>query len=199
MDADHPRPHPLAEPAGTEAGARRPDVARRRLDLSRFEDERRLLYRLSRVIFADNFLYTEIAEEDFLALYTGARRLLDPDLVQFAAAPDGQPVGFLFAYPDRFQAVAAMRGERGPLALVRYLRHRRTDTVDFKTLGVLPEHRRSGVAAALMGQGHLEALRKGYRTANHCLFREGNPSGRMDGGAGRVLRSYHLYQWGGGG
>ncbi|HYG64709.1 MAG TPA: GNAT family N-acetyltransferase, partial [Thermoanaerobaculia bacterium] len=135
----------------------------RRLDLSRFEDELRLLYRLSRVIFADNFLYTEIAEEDFLALYTGARRLLDPDLVQFAAAPDGQPVGFLFAYPDRFQAVAAMRGERGPLALVRYLRHRRTDTVDFKTLGVLPEHRRSGVAAALMGQGHLEALRKGYR------------------------------------
>jgi GNAT superfamily N-acetyltransferase len=104
-------------------------------------------------------------------------------------------VGFLFAYPDRFRAVAAMRGERGPLALLRYLRHRHTDAVDFKTLGVLPEHRRAGVAAALMCQGHLDALRKGYRLANHCLFREGNPSGEMDGGAGRVLRRYNLYRW----
>jgi GNAT superfamily N-acetyltransferase len=125
--------------------------------------------------------------------------LLDSDLVWFAHAPDDEPVGFLFAYPDRFRAVAAMRGRRGLLAKLRFLLHRNeAEAVDFKTLGVLPAHRRSGIAAALMYQGHRKALDKGYRLANHCLFREGNPSGDMDGGAGRVLRRYHLYQWRGG-
>jgi GNAT superfamily N-acetyltransferase len=166
----------------------------RRLAMGRFMEELRLLYRLSRTIFAGNFLYTEIPEEDFLALYAGSRGLLDPDLVLFARSPEGEDIGFLFAYPDRFQAVAAMRGSRGLFAKLRFLRHRgATDAVDFKTLGVLPEHRRAGVAALLMHEGHLRAQGKGYDLANHCLFREGNPSGDLDGGAGRILRRYHLY------
>ena len=166
------------------------------LDMDRFEDELRLLYRLSTAIFAGNFLYTEIPESEFLALYTGSRPILDPDLVWFARSAVGEDVGFLFAYPDRFRAVAAMRGRRSLLAKLRFLRHRHeADAVDFKTLGVLPGHRRSGLAAALMYQGHRVAQEKGWRTANHCLFREGNPSGEMDGGSGRLLRRYHLYRY----
>lgn len=167
----------------------------RKLDPRRFDDELRTIYRISRVIFARNFLYTEIPEDEFLQLYAGARRLLDPDLVWFARSPAGEDVGFLFAYPDRFRAVAAMRGRRGPVALLRFLaRQNEADAVNMKTIGVLPEHRRAGLGAALMGQGHRVALEKGYRLANHCLFREGNPSGEMDGGTGRVLRTYHLYR-----
>ncbi len=165
------------------------------LDPGRFQEELRRLYRLSREIFADNFLYTEISEEDFVALYAGSKALLDPDLVLFARSPEGGDAGFLFAYPDRFQAVKAMRGSRGLLAKLRFLRHRsEAEAVDFKTLGVLPEHRRAGVAALLMHEGHLRAQGKGYRLANHCLFREGNPSGDLDGGAGRIFRRYHLYE-----
>ncbi|HVR98531.1 MAG TPA: hypothetical protein VMW27_18090 [Thermoanaerobaculia bacterium] len=174
----------------------------RRIDLRRFEEELRCIYRLSIAIFSRNFLYTEIAEREFLELYAGSKPLLDSDLVWFAhalQAPDNEPVGFLFSYPDRFQAVAAMRGRRDLLAKLRFLLHRHeAEAVDFKTLGVLPAHRRSGIAAALMYQGHRKALDKGYRLANHCLFREGNPSGEMDGGTGRILRRYHLYQWRGG-
>lgn len=170
----------------------------RRLEMGRFEEELRLLYRLSTAIFAGNFLYTGISEEEFLALYAGSRPVLDPDLVWFASTAGGEDVGFLFAFPDRFRAVAAMRGRRNLLAKLRFLLHRNeADAVDFKTLGVLPEHRRSGLAAALMCQGHRVAVEKGYRTANHCLFREGNPSGEMDGGTGRLLRRYHLYSFDG--
>ena len=143
----------------------------RSLDRSRFRDELRTIYELSRRIFARNFLYTEISEDDFLRLYDGAERLVDPDLVLFAHAPDGEAVGFLFAYPDQGGAV------------------------DFKTLGVLPEHRRSGVAAALFHEGHRRAVEKGHRVAIHCLFKEGNPSGELDGGAGSLLRTYHLYRY----
>lgn len=167
----------------------------RRLDPRRLRQELGTIYRISVRIFARNFLYTDIPEEEFLALYGGARSLLDPDLVWFAQAPGGDDVAFLFAYPDRFRAVAAMRGRRHPLALLRYLRHRgEADAVNMKTLGVLPEHRRAGLAAALMGQAHRIAQEKGYRFANHCLFRAGNPSGDLDGGTGRVMRNYHLYR-----
>ena len=168
----------------------------RRLDPSRFEAELGVIYELSRRIFSRNFLYTEISEAEFVRLYAGARALLDPDLVLFARSPAGEDAGFLFAYPDLFRAVAAMRGERGLLAKLRFLRHRReVDAVDFKTLGVLPEHRRSGVAAALFHEGHRRAVEKGYVHANHCLYKEGNPSGDLDGGQGRVMREYRLYEW----
>jgi len=168
----------------------------RPLDPSRFKAELGVIYELSRRIFACNFLYTEIPRAEFVKLYAGARSLLDPDLVLFARSPEGEDVGFLFAYADRFRAVAAMRGQRGLLAKLRYLRHRKqVDAVDFKTLGVLPEHRRSGVAAALFHEGHRRALERGYRRANHCLYKEGNPSGDLDGGAGTLLREYRLYEW----
>jgi hypothetical protein len=169
----------------------------RRLEPRRFRDELRRIYALSRAIFSRNFLYTDIPEEEFLSLYAGARSLIDPDFVLIAQAPSGEDAGFLFAFPDRFRAVAAMRGRRDPLALVRFLLHRHeVDAVNFKTIGVMPAHRKSGLGAALMGQGHRVALEKGYRAANHCLFREGNPSGEMDGGTGRVMRRYHLYRLG---
>lgn len=190
-----------ADPADVVAHLRpRAEAARaagyrvRKLDLSRFTEELRLLYRLSQATFAGSFLHTEIPEEDFLSLYTGSRGLLDPDLVLFARSPQGEDAGFLFAYPDCFQAVAAMRGSRGLFAKLRFLRYRNdTEAVDFRTVGVLPEHRRAGVAALLLHEGHLRAQGKGYSLANHCLLQEGNPAGEMDGGAGRVLRRYNLY------
>lgn len=159
-----------------------------------FEDELAVIYELSRVVFADNFLYTEISEDEFISLYTGARALIDPGLIWFARSPEGEDVGFLFAYPDHFQAVAAMRGSRGLAARLRFLWDRRNPTtVNVKTLGVLPEHRRSGVGAALMHRVHIEALERGLHRANHCLFREGNPSGGMAGEEAKLLRRYHLY------
>jgi GNAT superfamily N-acetyltransferase len=167
----------------------------RRFDPARFREELGRIYRMSRVLFAGNFLYTEITEEAFFALYAGARSLLDPDLIWFAQAPGGGDAGFLFAFPDRFRAVAAMRGRRGPLAILRFFLHRNeAEAVNFKTLGVMPGHRRAGLASALMWQGHRIALDKGYRAANHCLFREGNPSGELDAGSARVMRRYHLYR-----
>lgn len=184
----------LLEPKRVEAFAA--GYRLRPLDLDRFDEELRLIYRLSRVIFAGNFLYTEIPEDEFLALYAAARRLLHPRLVWFARSPEGEDVGFLFAFPDRFRAVAAMRGRRGTLAKIRYLmRRNEVDAVNFKTIGVLPGHRRSGLAGALMCQGHREAVALGFRRGNHCLFREGNPSGVLDAGTGRLLRRYHLYRY----
>jgi GNAT superfamily N-acetyltransferase len=170
------------------------------LRLDRFEHELGRIHALSVAIFRGNFLYNEISPERFVEHYRDARRLVDPDLVRFAVAPDGSDAGFIFAYPDRFRAVAAMKGRRGPLAMLRYLALRnRAEAVNLKTLGVLQSHRRSGVGAALMYEGYRGAAEKGYQRVNLCLFMEGNPSGGLEGGLARPLRTYALYSRSAGG
>jgi GNAT superfamily N-acetyltransferase len=167
-----------------------------KLRVERFDRELERLYELSCNIFRGNFLYSEIPRKRFVELYSGARQLVDPDLVCFAVAPDGEDAGFLFAMPDRFRAVAALRGSKGPMAKLRFLALRnRTDTVNLKSLGVLERHQRYGVGTALMYHGYKTSMDKGYRAANMCLILEDNPSGTLHGGKRNVLRRYHLYRW----
>ena len=168
----------------------------RPLALDRYEDELETVYELSKSIFADNLLYEPISLVDFLALYEPARSLLDPELVWFALSPGGDPVGFGFSIVDFHRAVTAMRGSRSLLAKLRFLLARgKADAVNVKSLGVVKEHRRSGVAGALIGRTYEAMLRKGFRRATLCLIRDGNPSGRLDGGKGRILRRYSLYRY----
>ena len=166
----------------------------RSLDPSRFEEELDVLFSLTRAGFAGNLLYTDIPRADFVGMYAGTRALIDPDLVCLASTSAGEPAGFLFAIPDRHRAVAAMRGSRGLPARVRYWLRRHTDTVNMKTIGVVPEHRRGGLASALCHHVYAAAARKGYRRANLCLIRDGNPSAALDADLGRVSRRYVLYQ-----
>jgi GNAT superfamily N-acetyltransferase len=160
----------------------------------RFDDELRMLYDVSREVFPQNLLYEDIDWEDFRGLYSATRSIIDKDLVWFATAPDGQCAGFLFTYRDLHRAVAAMQGRRGPIAKLRFwLRRGGADAVNLKSFGVLPRFRRSGIGVALVCQVYQQMLEMGYHKANLCLIREGNPSGRMDGGQGRLLRRYVLY------
>lgn len=165
------------------------------LDPRRFEEGLDRIYDLTVRCFHESYLYTEISRADFRALYGGSRALLDPRLVWIARDPGGEDAGFVFAYPDLVEAVRAMRGRRGPLARLRFLLRRgRARAVNVKTLGVLPEHRRSGLAAALMSLAYEGGLAAGLERANLCLIRDGNPSAALDGGAGRLLRRYRLYE-----
>jgi hypothetical protein len=141
----------------------------RTFDLSRLKDELTLVWKLSLEIFRGNAWYSDIALDDFLSLYEGADRLLTPDLVLFIEHA-GEPVGFLFAYPDTVPR-----------------------TVDYKTIGVLPSHRRGYVGWAMLHQAYSSALTAGRPIANHCLMREENASQSMDAGEGVTFRHYYLY------
>lgn len=143
----------------------------RPLEAGRFPEELDLLFDLSRRIFAGNFLYSEIPRGSFHALYEGIERRLDPRLVWIARSRDGAPAGFAFAFPEP--------GAPG--------------TLNLKTVGILPEHRRFGLASALARRVYGEAAPKGFSAANLCLIEGKNPSGTLDGGLGRVFRRYALY------
>lgn len=141
----------------------------RPIDLTRLQEELALVWRLSLEIFRGNAWYSYISLDEFLALYRGIDGLLVPELVLFIEH-DSRPAGFLFAYPD-------------------------TDprTVDYKTIGVVPAHRRGHVGWAMLQQAYAAALTMGRPVANHCLMREENASQSMDAGEGVTFRRYSLY------
>ena len=144
----------------------------RRLDASHIPRELALVHELSSAIFHDAFLYTPIAREEFLALYAGMERMLDPSLVLFAENEAGDAVGFVFAYADPPQ-----------------------QAVHYKTIGVHPDWRRSAAAAALSHAVYSAALEKGLPRGNHALMRDDNKSQALDQGLGEVFRRYLLYEW----
>lgn len=143
----------------------------RPIDPERLEQELARVWEISRVIFRDNAFYSDITLDEFLKLYDGIEKLLVPELVLFAEGPDGDTAGFLFAYPDLAAGV-----------------------VDYKTVGVLPRHRRGYVGWALLHRAYSAALALGRKTAYHCLMREGNASQSMDAGEATVFRRYVLYE-----
>jgi GNAT superfamily N-acetyltransferase/predicted N-acetyltransferase YhbS len=144
----------------------------RGLDPGRLADELGVVHAISSEIFRDAFLYSPIGRDEFLELYSGVGRLLDPELVLFAVGPDGREVGFVFGYAD-------------PLL----------PAVHYKTIGVLAEWRKAAVAAALSHHVYSNALRKGLPGGNHALMRDDNRSQALDQGLGDVFRRYVLYEW----
>lgn len=142
----------------------------RPFDAARLQDELTLVWKLSLEIFKGNRFYFDIALDDFLKLYAGIERLLVPELVLFALDASGNEAGFLFAYPDSAAGV-----------------------VDYKTIGVVPSHRRGYLGWALLHRAYISALEMGRPIANHCLMHESNASQSMDAGHGRTFREYYLY------
>ncbi len=167
----------------------------RPLRMSEFGQELDRIYQLSTTAFRGSFLYDDISRDQFLALYQGVRPLVEPSLIWFAMDQDGREIGFLFCVIDYYRAVSAMRGKRNWWAKLKFLIHRRiVDAVNFKSIGILPEHRRHGLATALMYLGYRASLDLGFLRSNLCLIRDGNPSAQLDAGKSRMLRRYELYQ-----
>lgn len=164
------------------------------IEVERLEAYLERLYSMVRVIFADNFLYSEISFEEFVALYDGAEMLVDPELAFILVAPDGRDAGFSFTFPDLGPAVAAMHGKKSLWAKAKFLLHRHTDTGNVKTVGIMPEFQGRGLYTAMTYQFYEGMLGKGLSKANLCLMIDGNISASADGGDGELLRRYALYR-----
>lgn len=145
-------------------------------DPCRIEDDLRRIYAVSAVSFCNNFLYTPIAEAEFLAQYRAILPAVRSELVLIAEAED-RAVGFIFAVPDLKQA------ERG----------RPIDTVIVKTLAVLPERARAGLGSLLLATCQRRARELGYTRAIHALMHEQNVSRNLSRHYAQPMRRYALF------
>jgi GNAT superfamily N-acetyltransferase len=152
-------------------------IALRHLDITRFQDELRSIYRLSTASFVNNYLYTPLAENEFIAQYTALSAYVKPELTLIAER-DGSMVGYLFGIPDLNQ----MR--RGDVV----------DTFIIKTVAVEAGKRNAGLGSVLVAQSQRVAYQQGYRRAIHALMHNSNSSRNISGHYARPMRRYALFQ-----
>jgi GNAT superfamily N-acetyltransferase len=148
----------------------------RPVDPERFEEELAIIHDLSLRSFTNNFLYTPLGKQPFVASYLRVKQHMDPQFVMIAER-DGLPCGFVFGIPD---LEAAARGER-PAVIV-------------KTLAVDPTSRSAGLGSLLVDELHRIAREKGYTEAIHALQHQTNTSLKITGRhEGRAFRRYVLF------
>jgi L-amino acid N-acyltransferase YncA len=148
----------------------------RPLDPACFEAELGRIHEVSLVSFQQNFLYTPLPREEFVAQYRAVQARIRPDLVLLAECA-GRPVGYVFAIPD-YTAV-----ERGaPL-----------DTVVVKTLAVLPTRAHAGLGALLLSEVQAAARRLGFTRAIHALMHAANRSRNLSAHYATTFRRYTLF------
>lgn len=151
-------------------------VRLRALDADRFESELTRIYDVSLASFAKNFLYTPIAQAEFVLQYRKVMPYLRPGL-SLLAEGGGHTLGFVFALPDLLQA------QRGvPI-----------DTVIVKTVAVQPDRRHAGLGALLVARVQEAAATLGYTRAIHALMHESNTSRNISAHYAQPMRKYTLY------
>lgn len=148
----------------------------RSFNFDRLDAELEAIYQLSLISFQGNFLYTPIAQAEFMAQYRAIVPYLQPDLV-LMAEQDGRLVGFLFALPD---LQAAKRGEA-------------IETIIIKTVAVLPGRAFAGLGSLLVAQCQAIAQQKGYTRAIHALMHESNRSRNLSRRYAEPIRRYALF------
>ena len=154
----------------------RSGISLENLDPDHFDNDLRAIHALSLKSFSNNFLYTPLPENGFLASYAKIRDHVDPSLVKLARR-GGQLVGFVFGIPDR---LAPPRGEI-PAIIV-------------KTLAVDPTSRAAGLGSLLVDEIHLAAAANGHTEAIHALQHESNTSLKITGrNHGSPFRRYALF------
>ena len=152
-------------------------VTIRPIDPARFEAELDAIYDVSAVSFRDNYLYTPLARDEFVAQYAKVRPLVVPELAMIAEH-EGRAVGFGFSLPD---ASERMRGAPARTIIV-------------KTLAILPERRLyGGLGSLITDRTQATAHAMGFTRAIHALMHESNASLAISARTARRIRRYALY------
>jgi L-amino acid N-acyltransferase YncA len=148
----------------------------RALNPADFEADLVKIYEVSVASFQDNYLYTPLPRDAFLAQYRAIQARVKPELVLLAEQERG-PVGYVFAVPDYAQA---QRGE--PVT-----------TIIVKTLAVLPARTNAGLGALLLARVHEAAQSMGFTRAIHALMHETNKSRNLSARYAHTIRRYTLF------
>ncbi len=126
---------------------RNPDTRLRTLDMSRFDEDARIVLDIYNKAWSQNWGFVPMTEAEFSALAHELKQIVDPRIV-FIVEKEGVPVGFSISLPDLNQTLVKNRnGRLFPLGLPRLLLHAKMVGIsEIRTImmGVLPEHRHRG-------------------------------------------------------
>ena len=167
---------PTDDIEGIETRLAREGIRVRTLNGANPSTELSRIFELSRAGFAHNFLYTPIAEAEFLEQYRQILPFVRPELV-YLAEQGGRLIGFLFTMPDLLEA-----RRRGAAT-----------TIILKSIAVAPELAGRGLGRLLMAKAQRDAGALGFRRAIHALMHDTNISRRISQHSAQTMRRYGLF------
>ena len=144
----------------------------RPFNMEAFEADLHVIYTVSIASFQENFLYTPLSFETFLAQYLPVKALMNPQFVLIAEDAYAQPVGFVFAVDNLFD-----KTQKSLIA---------------KTIAVLPSFRSNGLGTVLLEKIHQTALNAGYTAVFHALMFESNVSSKILADGSELYQTYQL-------
>jgi GNAT superfamily N-acetyltransferase len=176
---------------------RRGQVTIRQVDLTHWDDEIDRIHRLLNAALAhlpDFIAWHREAVEATLAPF---RDLADPELILFADV-GGETVGWLPGIANLNEALIHANGLRYPWNYVQLWWHmrRRPRSLTVKSVLVLPEYWRTGVAAVLFNEMAKRAKAKGFKWVDLSITSVDNPQTLLIGehmGA-KIYKRWRVYR-----
>ena len=124
---------------------KRSQITLRQLDFKRLEDEIRIIRHIYNSAWKDNWGFVPMTDAEFELMAKDMKTIVDPRLLYIAEHLD-KPVGFILCLPDFNIVLKHLNGRLFPFGILKALWYkRRINRIRIITMGVVKEHRRSGI------------------------------------------------------
>jgi GNAT superfamily N-acetyltransferase len=173
----------------------RKQIVVRPINMQRFVEDVETIFRIYNAAWSKNWGFVPVTEEEFRATAKDLRPIVDPSIVLIAEKA-GRPVAFSVTLPDYNRLLKKLRGRLFPFGFLHLLFGRKSiRRVRTLLLGVVAEHRLSGIEVLLIHDTFEKGLPKGYRAGEMSWILEDNvlmrrAIERMGAAVGKVYRIY---------
>ena len=172
-------------------------VVVRPINLKDFSQEVDRVWKVYSAAWSRNWGFVPMSREEFLLMGKEMKQILKPELVLIGEVGD-RVVGFALALPDINQALKPAGGSLFPTGLLKILYHQRLiKSLRVLALGVVEEHRASGLAAVFYATLVRNARKLGYGECEMSWILEDNVLMNRSlkvMGATRY-KTYRIYEW----
>ncbi len=139
----------------------------KQLDLANFDCEIKRIFKVCKVSFTNNFLYSPISFNQFYNMYEPIKKIINPEFILIAENEKKEPAAFVFCYDDYLNKTAK--------------------TLVIKTLAQIPNPKYKGLGSYLVELIHKKAFSLGYNQIIHALMHDNNVSKN-------ILKNGEIYQ-----
>ncbi len=173
----------------------RKQIVIRSIDMHRFVEDVETIFRIYNAAWSQNWGFVPVTEEEFRYAAKDLKPIVDPSIV-LIAEKEGRPVAFSVSLPDYNTLLKKANGRLLPFGFLHLLLGRKSIRgVRTLLLGVVAEHRLSGIEVLLIHDTFERGVPKGYRRGEMSWILEDNvlmrrPLERMGAHIGKVYRIY---------
>jgi hypothetical protein len=173
----------------------RKQITVRPIRRDRFEEDLAAVFAIYNAAWADNWGFVPVTEAEFRYTAKELKPIVDP-AVTLIAEKAAKPVAFSVSLPDYNPVLKKMHGRLFPFGLFHWLFGRRKiHKLRTLLLGVVEEHRHSGIEVLLIHDTFVNGIARGYRSSELSWILEDNvrmrrPLERMGAQVEKVYRIF---------